>query len=294
VLDSGVARAIDLDTGRVVWERRYAVPDEPHAHRTLVLAPRAVVVGLPRSLDVIDPASGALLRRIPVSGLFDAFMRSVADGDELFGTVLRPVAAAPDVRARVLTSFDLAEGRVRWEASPVLVAVDAQGDALYQDPVAVDVDSVYACFKDGGLRAFDRATGALRYHLGLGHCQLAFLDRDRSGARSIVVEQLVGKAAGSTVLLARGPSPTAAERVHVVGRVRAPRGGPWANRPVLVDGTLTRTDALGRFDATVTARDVVDVTVPDRRLFGMKRVLPDGRSTPYALEVQMTEPGPVD
>jgi hypothetical protein len=208
---------------------------------------------------------------------------------EVLGAEVPPHGS--QVHARGIAAIDLAAGVVRWRSEDVFVFADDVEPTENAFPIAVDADTVYGCFQDGALRAYDRATGAPIFSYGMNFgCESAVLDPGPDGARSIVVRRHDGQA----MLLERRAPLWPAERAHVIGTLLDTAGRPRPHAPVLVAGALAMTDARGAFDAVVTARGAFAVHANDGHAAAGNAVVLDGRRGPYRVDLREALPGPVE
>lgn len=281
-------RTLDAKTGRELWR----APILPLTDRNLELPQLAattsalVVVQPSQGVRVFDPVSGAVMRAIATSEI-GTNGPPLFDRDVVYTSVSHPSTHGHGVHGVAVVAVDVSTGAILWQSRDVL---DVRQGASPIIPLALDVDTVYACFGDDALRAYDRATGALTFSLALQNgCALAMLDPDARGARSIVVARHDGLA-----LLERAPTPWIAEHARIVGHATAASGAPWSVAPVLVGGDVATTDASGDFDITVEGRGVMRVLAQDGNLSGQVNVAFDGRATPYRADVKMHPPPPVD
>lgn len=227
--------AFDANTGATLWSLTLA----PECG--LVAAPGLLVVEDPAAYRVIDPASGAELRRIgapkgcrwEAAGYEARSYGAVADG---LLVTFDPLPAEGADEHGALQAYDLATGAARWR----LPKVEKQ-------PLVVDHDAVFLSRGPEHLVALDAATGVEQVEISIGSSfSLAVHPVGGEAGPLIVVE------GNGQWVLGRGTAPVVPEAYTIRGRVVSPEHVPrrsHVNLPVRVGEKVVRTDERGRFEA---------------------------------------------
>lgn len=271
---TGRLTALNGSDGAETW---HADGDSPATRDDVMLFDGgALAITSPdRPMRILRARDGSLDHAVELPGQAYARHPAAAGG----GLVVVPVstlAARGHERSLGAVRFvavELSSGRVRWQTDELRGA-----DRPSLSPPVIERDAVFTCGGDGVLRAHDLATGQERWQSGVGGCNTVtpIADRD-SGALAIAVAWRED----SVAIFRRGErAPAALERATVTGVVTA-RGRPVAGCTVLVGDQSLRTDARGRYAATVTARGVVRVALPLEEFAAERLVELNGSATPY-------------
>lgn len=271
---SGRLTSLDASDGAETW---HADGDAPATRDDVMLFDGgALAITSPdRPMRVLRARDGALERSVELPGRAYARHPAAAGG----GLVVVPVSTLTargherSLGAMRFVAVELSTGRIRWQTDELRGA-----DRPSLSPPVIERDAVFTCGADGVLRARDLATGAERWQSGVGGCNTVtpIADRD-SGALALAVAWRDDAVA----IFRRGErAPAPLERATITGVVTA-RGRPVAGCTVLVGDQSLRTDARGRYTATVVARGVVRVALPLEEFAAERLVELNGSAPPY-------------
>ena len=271
---SGRLSALDARGGDEAW---HTDSDAPATRDDLVVSDGdALAITSPaRPMRVLRTRDGAVSHTVELPGSAYARHPAAAGGGIVVVPVSRVTGASPrrSLGAVRFVAVELSSGRVRWQTDETPGA-----DRPSLSAPVIERDAVFTCGPDDVLRARDPATGAERWQWGVGGCNTVtpLADRD-AGALAIAVAWRDDAVA----IFRRGESaPPPLERATLTGVVTA-RSRPVAGCAVLAGDQPLRTDARGRFTATVTARGIVRVSLPLEEFAQERLVELDGRATPY-------------
>lgn len=248
--------AYDANTGAQLWVGVSLAQDCGVAS-----APNVLVVEDPDGHRVLDPTTGATVRRIGKPGScgwgassWDSRIpgAAIADGRLI---VFDPVVQDENEDAYLevpstLRAYDLATGAERWRRPKLL-----------PQALVADQDAVYVSRDGSTLLALDAATGATRAVISFGSTFWLSVQPGGGEAGPLVV---VDANATGQWILGRAPAPVPLESYVVRGRLVAPEGVPRrraANLPVRVGDRIVRTGPDGRFEVRGKALGAVEVSL---------------------------------
>jgi outer membrane protein assembly factor BamB len=248
--DAGVA-AFDANTGAKLWGG--LVIGESCGVAT---APGVLVVEDAAGLRVIDPGSGAMVRRIGALGAcawaLDAWdgrsPPGAIAGDRLIAFDTPSVRADVPDRGSTLRAFDLATGAEVWRRP-----------RIGRELLRADQDAVFVR-DDETLVAIDAANGVTRAEVSLGTSYFDVAVQPGGGEAGPLV--VVDTSDTGRWILGRKPEPTPPESFVIRGRLIPDEGlRKWqaGDVPVLVHGKLVRTGKDGRFEARGRAVGAVSI-----------------------------------
>jgi outer membrane protein assembly factor BamB len=262
LLHGPLLQARDAVTGAVLWSR--PLTGSPYLPWLLDASRDHVAAVGPERTDVYDPATGSPL---------GTYAYASADSPRAAALFARTLVAQRDISG--LSAMDPGTALPVWSRQQVLEQLTARSDAIY------------GCTPGHVLHALDPATGASSWSVGLAECQTGWPRYHRTFRVATDTSEgdivLAETPHGEVQAYARAAAPAPVERAEVTGVVRF-RARPLREIELEVGDTRVRTDAAGRFHATVEARALVSVRITAEAAQRATR-LPCGRDAYVPVEL---------